>query len=157
MQMKEILLDTFNFNDQANLKILEKIKDLPAPDECIKHFSHLVNSQIKWMERIKGNPQAVTMGWWEPLYPIDEIKKFWENSLKDWVDFIKSKSDQEIVEVVNFVGYDGAKWEAKISDIALQLNFHSFHHRAQMQLFIRAQGVEPDFIDYIGSRYKRIG
>jgi uncharacterized damage-inducible protein DinB len=41
-------------------------------------------------------------------------------------------------------------------DIALQLNYHSIHHRAQMQVLIRQQGMEPDFIDYIGTKYRKV-
>ena len=46
--------------------------------------------------------------------------------------------------------------EARLIDIALQLNYHSIHHRAQMQMLIRQQGIEPDFIDYIGTKYKKV-
>ena len=51
----------------------------------------------------------------------------------------------------------GATWTARLADIARQLNFHSIHHRAQIQMLIRAQGIEPDFVDYIGTRYRRLG
>jgi len=44
-----------------------------------------------------------------------------------------------------------------LKDIALQLNYHSIHHRAQIQTIIRQQGMEPDFVDYIGTKYKRLG
>jgi len=37
----------------------------------------------------------------------------------------------------------------------LQLIFHSFHHRAQMQTMIRVQGLKPAFIDYIGYKAKK--
>jgi uncharacterized damage-inducible protein DinB len=41
-------------------------------------------------------------------------------------------------------------------DIALQLNYHAIHHRAQIQVLIRQQGLEPDFIDYIGTKYHKL-
>jgi uncharacterized damage-inducible protein DinB len=45
---------------------------------------------------------------------------------------------------------------AKLKDIALQLIFHSFHHRAQIQTLIRQEGKEPRFVDYIGDKYRKI-
>jgi len=57
---------------------------------------------------------------------------------------------------VEFTGYDGGRWAARLIDIALQLNYHSIHHRAQMQVLIRQQGLEPDFIDYIGTKYRKL-
>lgn len=47
-----------------------------------------------------------------------------------------------------FVGFDGGEWTAQLKDIALQLNYHSIHHRAQ--------GLEPDFVDYIGTVYRKL-
>lgn len=41
-------------------------------------------------------------------------------------------------------------------DGALQLNYHSIHHQAQIQTLLPSQGIEPDFVDYIGTRYRRI-
>jgi len=45
---------------------------------------------------------------------------------------------------------------AAIKDIALQLNYHSIHHRAQIQTIIRSQGLEPEFVDYIATKYRRL-
>ena len=52
MQLNQYLTDTFLFNDKANKMLLEKMQQMPDPSECIKHFSHLINCQFKWMDRI---------------------------------------------------------------------------------------------------------
>lgn len=155
--MKQYLLETFHFNDAANKAMLEKIKQLPDATECIRYLSHLINSQKKWMARIQQDPAAPQMSWWDPVYAYDDLAAEWNNSLQPWLDLIAGSTEQQLFEEVEFTGYDGARWAAKPVDIALQLNYHSIHHRAQMQLFIRAQGVEPDFIDYIGTKYRRLG
>jgi uncharacterized damage-inducible protein DinB len=69
---------------------------------------------------------------------------------------LQDKTEEEIFAEVEFTGYDGGRWKARLIDIALQLNYHSIHHRAQMQMLIRQQGIEPDFIDYIGTKYKKL-
>ena len=61
MQMKEYLLDTFNFNDKANKQVLEKIKELPDKAEAVKLFSHLINCQYKWMARVLQDPKVSGM------------------------------------------------------------------------------------------------
>jgi uncharacterized damage-inducible protein DinB len=73
-----------------------------------------------------------------------------------WLSFLSSKSEEEIFQPVTFVGFDGGKFAATIKDIALQLNYHSIHHRAQIQYLIRKQGIEPEFVDYIGTVYKTL-
>lgn len=156
MEMKQYLLETFRFNDRANRKMLEKIRQLPDKEQCIKFFSHLINSQNKWMVRIRLNEKSPQMSWWEPVYPLDELEAEWNKSLNEWLQFIESKTEEQLFETILFIGWDGADWEVTLKDIPLQLNYHSIHHRAQMQTIIREQGIEPDFIDYIGTKYRKV-
>ncbi len=155
--MKQYLIETFLFNDGANKKLLDKIRQLPDKTEAIRYFSHLVNSQDKWLKRIELYPEAPQMDWWEPVYELDELEEVWNKSLQSWIRFIETKTEEELAGEVRFVGYDGAHWSVPLKDIALQLNYHSIHHRAQVQTLIRQQGLEPDFVDYIGTKYKRLG
>ncbi len=156
IEMKQYLIDTFNFNDHANKKILGKIKELSDKEGCIKFFSHLINSQNKWLDRIVKYPGESKLDWWNPVYDLNNIESEWDKSLQAWINFLEKKREDEIFIQTKFIGYDGGIWEAEIKDIALQLNYHSFHHRAQIQTLIRQQGLEPDFIDYIGIKYKKI-
>lgn len=154
--MKQYLLDTFRFNDVANRNMLAKIRTLPDKEQCIKYFSHLINSQNKWLARIRNNEQSVAMNWWEPVYSLEELESKWVSSIIAWLELIEGKREEELFAIVRFTGWDGGEWEAQLNDIALQLNYHSIHHRAQMQILIRQQGIEPDFIDYIGTKYRKI-
>ena len=150
------LLETFDYNDRTNRKLLSKIAQLPHKQEAIRLFSHLINSQYKWMARITHDPAASHLSWWDPVYAEDQLEVEWTKSLGRWVSYLKSKTEEEIAAEVTFVGYDGGQWAASPKDIALQLNYHSIHHRAQIQTIIRQQGLEPDFVDYIGTRYRKL-
>jgi uncharacterized damage-inducible protein DinB len=156
MEMQAYLIETFLFNDSANKNMLKKINELRDKDECIKFFSHIINSQNKWMARILRDTFAPQMSWWDPVYPFEQLEEKWNSSLDVWINFLKSKTEEQIFQEVEFIGYDGGKWKTRLVDIALQLNYHSIHHRAQMQMLIRQQGFEPDFIDYIGTKYQKI-
>jgi uncharacterized damage-inducible protein DinB len=154
--MKEYLLETFRYNDVTNRKLLLKIAQLPEKEEAIRFFSHLVNSQYKWMARIMQDPKAPQLSWWDPVYKEEDLEIEWEKSLQPWLHYIQTKTDDELDTEVIFTGFDGGKWAATPKDIALQLNYHSIHHRAQIQTLLRKQGIEPDFVDYIGTKYRRI-
>lgn len=156
MEWKQHLLDTFRFNDQANRKLLRQIAQLGDRDEAVKLFSHLVNSQYKWMARLVRDPRAPRMDWWQPGYPLEQLESEWERSLAPWLAYVEAHSDEELCAEVEFTGFDGGRWAASPKDIALQLNYHSIHHRAQIQTLIRRQGLEPDFVDYIGTRYRKL-
>jgi len=157
LEIKTYLADTFAFNDRANRQVLARIRELPDKNEAIKFFSHLINSQNKWLARINVYPQDPRMSWWDPVYALDDLEGEWEKSLRAWLDFIAGKSEDDLFKEVKWVGFDGSDYIAPLKDIALQLNYHSIHHRAQIQAIIRRQGLEPDFVDYIGTVYRKIG
>ncbi|MDP9229633.1 MAG: DinB family protein [Bacteroidota bacterium] len=156
MELKQYLIDTFQFNDHANKMILSKIKELPEKKESIRFFSHLINSQIKWLKRIQVYPNDPHLDWWEPAYPLEELESRWNNSLSEWINFLENNTEESLYEERKFIGFDGSVFSAPLKDIALQLNYHSIHHRAQIQTIIRQQGLQPDFIDYIGTKYKKL-
>ncbi len=156
MEMKQYLIDTFKYNDRANRQILESIEKLPQKDQAIKFFSHLINSQKKWLARIIEYPNNPGMSWWEPVYPLENLETEWTNSLEAWIRFLGEKREEDLNQDVTFIGYDNGKFAAKLQDIALQLNYHNIHHRAQIQALIREQGLEPEFVDYIGTVYRKL-
>jgi len=156
MEMKQYLIDSFKYNDYANKLALAKIRELPDKVECVKFFSHLINSMNKWLGRIEKWKDYKEMDWWLPVYVLDELEPKWEECVGRWLTFIESKTEDELFEEVEFYGFDGGDWAAVIKDIALQLNYHSIHHRAQIQYLIRQQGIEPDFVDYIGTKYRKV-
>ena len=157
MDMKQYLLDTFAFNDHANRQVLTQIVSLPKKDECIRLFSHLVNSQDKWLARLEQYPRDPGLDWWEPVYALDALEREWQRSLGTWREFLGGKSEGDLFAEVRWIGFDGAHWTTALKDIPLQLNYHSIHHRAQMQAILRAQGLTPEFVDYIGTVYRRLG
>jgi len=156
MEMKQYLIDTFKYNDYANKKVLAKIKELPQKEECIKFFSHLINSQNRWIARITQYPQNPNLDWWKPTYALENLEDEWMKSLRTWIQYLEGKGENELFEEVKYIGMDGGHYAAKLKDIALQLNYHSIHHRANIQSLIRQQGFEPDFVDYIGTVYRKL-
>jgi len=156
MEMKQYLIETFRYNDYANKLALSKVLELPEKQECIRFFSHLINSMNKWLARIDQTPGYTELDWWDPVYELDDLEAKWDECLKTWLSFLESKTEEELFEEVEFIGFDGYDFAAVLKDIALQLNYHSIHHRAQIQYLIRQQGIEPDFVDYIGTKYRKL-
>ncbi|MBK7038217.1 MAG: DinB family protein [Bacteroidetes bacterium] len=156
MQLKNYLVETFEYNDFANKLVLNKIAELPDKTECIKLFSHLINCQYKWLDRIKIYPEISKLDWWEPVYPMEDLAEEWDKSLDAWIWFLDKKSEADLLQEVIWMGIGNAPYTAQLKDIPLQLNYHSIHHRAQMQMLIRQQGLVPDFVDYIGTKYRPV-
>ena len=153
--MRDFLIEMFKINQDANIKMAGSCSKLQSPQECIRLLSHLVNCQYKWLDRLKVFPKESTLDWWAPLYSGDDFVLHMEKSTQAWIDHISDSSQEELEKEQRFLGFDGMEWNCKLKDIALQLIFHSFHHRAQLQMLIRAQGHQPAFIDYIRYKAKR--
>jgi uncharacterized damage-inducible protein DinB len=156
MNLKDHLADMFRYNEAANIKLLTRILQLPDATECTRLFSHLVNCQFKWLARIRQLPGYHELSWWDPVYPGSELEHQWRKSIARWLAYLETTSDEELEQEVQYRGDEGM-FAATPKDIALQLNYHSIHHRAQMQLIIRSQGLEPDFLDYIGTKFRKLG
>jgi len=154
--MTEYLLETFAYSDATNRELLPVIARMPDNTEAVKFMSHLINCQYKWMARVLGNNEQTKMDWWEPLYPLESLEEEWRKSLASWQEYLRSHTDEEIETEVKYIGYDGTYFAATPKDIALQLNYHSIHHCAQIQRIIREQGLTPNFVDYIGTKYRRV-
>ncbi|RPI19811.1 MAG: hypothetical protein EHM58_00010 [Ignavibacteriae bacterium] len=153
--MKQYLIDTFKFNDWANKQLLESIKKMPDPEKAVSLFSHLINSQNKWIAGINGNPDEPNMKWFPPVYGINELEDKWNESINTWLSFLENNSEELLECEVVFSRQDGSKFGVKINDMALQLNYHSIHHRAQIATLLREQEIPPPFLDYIGRVWKK--
>jgi uncharacterized damage-inducible protein DinB len=116
----------------------------------------MINSMNKWLGRIRQSPGYAELDWWEPAYKLDDLETKWDECLNCWIEFINSKGEKELSEEVEFIGFDGHDFVAVLKDIALQLNYHSIQHRSQIQYMIRQQGIAPDFVDYIGTKYRKL-
>ncbi|MVM28510.1 hypothetical protein GO755_00600 [Spirosoma sp. HMF4905] len=154
--MKNYLIDTFRFNDATNKKLLTKINLLANKTECVRLFSHLINCQYKWMARLLGDPKADEMSWWDPVYTFDELEQEWTRSVEPWIAYLTARTEEDLSTELKFIGFDGAQYAVSLQDIALQLNYHSFHHRGQIQTLIRQQGLIPDTLDYIRTKSRKL-
>jgi uncharacterized damage-inducible protein DinB len=155
--MKQYLVDFFKYNDWANRKLLETIKELPDKEEAIMLFSHFITSQDKWLNRITKKVDDNTLTWFNPIFPLHQLESKWKESLDKWIGLIEDKNDSEIENNIEFNRVsDGKKLAVKIRDIVLQLNYHSIHHRAQINRIIRQQGLTPPATDYIFTALKEV-
>lgn len=155
--MKSHLIDMFLFNREANSKMVSSFVDISGNGEILKHLSHLANCQYKWLGRIRTFPEAESVSWWEPVYEADELLQHFSQSTQFWLDYLNGLNEEDLENRINFARGASGSAEVSIKDIALQLIFHSFHHRAQIQMMIREKGIPPEGIDYIRSRMIKKG
>jgi len=148
--MKQYLIVFFKYNDWANRQIIDAVKKIPVPEESVKLISHLITSQNKWFNRITKELDDKTLAWYDMIFPLDHLENRWLDNANGWIRFLEKLDEAELDRDIIFERpSDGKKLSVKIRDIALQLNYHSIHHRAQIYRIIRQPGQTPPSTDYI--------
>jgi uncharacterized damage-inducible protein DinB len=145
--MKRHIQDLFAFNDWANRNILNAFLGLEGIEEPLRLFSHMINSQNKWLNRIGRETPDTSLSWTAPLYDRSTAGKNWDASVRAWIGFLQGCDD--VGREIHFQASDGGSFKATIASITLQLNFHSIHHRAQIMAWLRSRGIAPPQSDYI--------
>lgn len=148
--MKQYLIDTFRFNDWANKRTLAAMQSLTDKKESVVLFSHLIRAQDKWMKRIENNPAETQIKWFDAPFEFEELASRWNESLDDWLVFLRDLKNEDLLKEIRFAPMpDEPEGANRLLDVALQLNYHSILHRAQICLRMHDQGFEPPHVDYI--------
>lgn len=148
METKKYLLDFFRYNNWANLKLLEAVKQIPQKDEALKLFSHYITALDKWMNRITKEKDDNLFKWMGDVYSLDELESKWKECINKWVEFTEKEDDLD-KELIIKRPNDGKEFAIKYIDLLLQINYHFIHHRAQINTIISKQGIKPPATDYI--------
>ncbi len=156
MRMKQYLIDTFKYNHWANKKLLEAILQLPDKKEPIRLYSHLITSQDKWFNRITKELDDVGLNWFGLVFSEEELSHQWQRSVGNWINYLEKNTEDEFKKHIQITKPDGKALQVTINDVMLQLNYHSIHHRAQINTLIRQQGIKPPLTDYIFTALKEV-
>ena len=146
--MKDYFDHLFRYNDWANRLMMEAVAALEAPEEALYLFTHLILSQQRWLERVRGEDTR-GRAWFGPAYDAPAALRHWEASLQDWLDHLGEIGDAGLARPVQYTSSEGPSYRSTVQEIVVQLNNHSVHHRAQMARMVRQQGHTPPGTDYI--------
>lgn len=155
--MKQYLIDFFKYNDWANRLILQAMKTMPDSAEAVKMFGHMAFSYKKWLNRITNEIPDNSLSWNDSTPPLSQLESFWNECLQAWLIFLNSIPETDLQKEIQFNRpTDNKRFALKIIDIALQINYHQIHHRAQIARMIRLQGQTPPATDYIFTKFKEV-
>ena len=136
------------YNNWANERILHILEDHKVDDsKILSIFSHMISSQIVWLLRIRGLPTSPFPLW--ENYNRVELRSMLEDANKNWVDYLETHQFDTFEEMIFYSDDKGKKYETTIRQIIGQVLIHSSHHRGQINLLLKQNGIEPPLVDYI--------
>lgn len=148
--MKAFFNQLFDYNFYCNKKLIEECGALEnkLPQKSMELFSHILNAHDLWNARILGKT---------PNYDVFEIHQpaqwgdiHYENQRSS---FGIVTNTEDFDQRVDYQNTEGRLFITTVQDILFHIINHSTHHRGQISINFRENGLEPLPADYI--EYKR--
>ncbi len=145
----------FEYERDAHAKVLASFETVPvdrrgAPEfrKAVALFAHIVAARRMWLARLGVIPAASG-----PLFPDDcdvaEVAADWREVERFWADYLAGGNDEAIAQEFEYRSLDAGRFRNRIEDILTHLFGHSWYHRGQIAMLIRAAGGDPAVTDLI--------
>ena len=149
--MKKHFTDLFEYNDWANQRMIITLEEEKSDDyQLLLLLSHLLSSQIVWLNRVKELPTSPFPLW--EKYKLRELQSMNEESTANWLDFIGKHKENTFEEMIFYKNSKGKKFENTLREIVTHVINHSTYHRAQMVNVMKQLQIQPPVTDYIAYR-----
>lgn len=147
----------FEYEQDAHAKVISSFHSVPegkrsAPEfrKAVALLAHIVAARQIWLARLGVIPAASdTMFPNGPAVDLDRVAADWQRVSGLWDDYLTSLDDHEIDRQFEYQSLDAGRFRNRIEDILVQLFGHSWYHRGQIAMLVRAAGGEPAVTDLI--------
>jgi uncharacterized damage-inducible protein DinB len=147
----------FEYERDAHAKVISSFHSVPEGNRSAPEFrkavgllAHIVAARHIWLGRLGVIPAvAGTMFADDRAVDLDRVVAEWERVSELWADYLTSLDDLEIDRQFEYQSLDAGRFRNRIEDILAQLFGHSWYHRGQIAMLIRAAGGEPAVTDLI--------
>lgn len=148
--MKGFLHQLFDYNFFCNKKLIEQCVAIKkkTPKKSVNLFSHILNAHHIWNQRISGKSSEFDI-WQE--HAIENWEEIHYENQRTSFEIITNTDD--FSQRITYQNSKGRTYANELKDILFHIVNHSTHHRGQILSDFRANGVEPESLDYIF--YKR--
>ncbi len=147
--MKVFFDQLFDYNFYCNKKLIEACNQVTkVPEKSLSLFSHVLSAHHIWNSRITGKRPDYEV--WQIL-PMDDWGEIHYENQRNSFEIITNTSNFE--KRIAYESSKGKSYTNTLQDILFHVINHSTHHRSQMLMDFRNNGLEPVTLDFIF--YKR--
>ena len=147
--MKVFFNQLFDYNFYCNKQLIEACAAMDnVSEKSIELFSHILNAHHRWNVVVTDK---------KPEYDIFQI-----HEVSNWgnIHYENQRSSFEITtnaddfeKRIDFENTEGRLFTNTLQDVLFHIINHSAHHRGQISMNFRTNGIAPIPFDYIN--YKR--
>src|SRR5436305_5049776 len=145
----------FVYEEDAHAKVLASLETVPPARrsstefrKAVALFAHIIAARRMWLFRfgVASAPSG-------PLFPDDvdvaHVAAEWQAVRKLWSDYLARADDAELERQFEYQSLDAGRFRNRVEDILAQLFGHSWYHRGQIAMLVRAAGGEPAVTDFV--------
>ena len=144
-----LLNELYDYNFFCNKAIIAFAKEKgQLPEKSHRLFNHILNVHHRW-NALLAKTEPILESWQDN--PLEQWEDIHYDNQRTSFEIITNTDDFELR--IDFEDEEGRLFTNSLQDILFHIVNHSTHHRGQMMMELRDNGLEPLLLDYIF--YKR--
>lgn len=133
----------------ADRQLCSAFRAMSDPGQgTLRLYSHLVAAEQIWLLRLQGNDSTAVVLW--PDHGLDASMEQARRNKAGYIQYVSSLSAEDLDRDAAYRNQSGASFATTIRDILTHVAMHGQYHRGQINQSLRASGLEPAYVDFIG-------
>jgi len=132
--------------DRQALDALRRAPAAPAP--ALRLLAHLLSAERIWLGRIRREPGPPPPVWPDTL-SLDRCEALLAENHAGFQAVLDSAGAADLAAPVTYRTSKGEPFSTALRDILLHVALHGAHHRGQIALLLRLEGLAPAGTDLI--------
>ncbi len=145
----------FDYEKDAHARVVRSLESVPADRRTSSEFrkavgllGHLVAARRLWLGRLGAAPPLAG-----PLFPdnadLAQVRDGLQEAERLWDAYLGRLTDDDLARTFTYQSLDAGRFQNRVEDILTQLFGHSWYHRGQIAVLVRAAGGEPAVTDFV--------
>ncbi|MFX3631368.1 MAG: DinB family protein [Candidatus Pristimantibacillus sp.] len=141
------ILTMFEHMNWANQRILESLQNVEEAEQQVRLFTHILNAERVWATRLLGMDSSQLPIWSDGN--IEVCAQLSKQNAEKFETFFSQLTAIDLDNLITYKNSAGTVFENSIREILIQVALHGQYHRGQINMRLRADGIEPVYMDYI--------
>jgi uncharacterized damage-inducible protein DinB len=146
----------FEYEQDAHAKVLASFETVPPERrdghefrKAVALFGHIVAARRVWLFRLGVIPTAGALFLDDENPDVARVASEWAEVRGLWAGYLASLDDAGLGRVFEYQSFDAGRFRNTVEDVLTQLFGHSWYHRGQIAVRVRAAGGTPAVTDLI--------